>query len=172
MSPRCTQTCGSGCAWGCVSKHTSLLCGTLHLTRLLKGPWLVAVLMPPCLPPSPPPPLANQCRAQLAQVLATGLPPIGAQGALLAQVLLGQLLRLPASPLPTCAYVTLIVDLCKLMPVFAKYYAGGVRRLFERCDYLDPQVSHRLSQTAPCWQVATDPSTGPHRQWVQLQCTI
>jgi hypothetical protein len=80
------------------------------------------------------------CRAQLAQVLATGLPPIGAQGALLAQVLLGQLLRLPASPLPTCAYVTLIVDLCKLMPVFAKYYAGGVRRLFERCDYLDPQV--------------------------------
>jgi hypothetical protein len=105
-------------------------------------------------------------------VLATGLPPIGAQGALLAQVLLGQLLRLPASPLPTCAYVTLIVDLCKLMPVFAKYYAGGVRRLFERCDYLDPQVSHRLSQTAPCWQVATDPSTGPHRQWVQLQCTI
>ena len=77
----------------------------------------------------------------MAQVLAQGLPLPYLSYGITAEVLVAQMLRLPRPALKPVAYVSLIVDMCKLQPAFPKYYAGAIRRIVERMSVLDPEVS-------------------------------
>eukprot|EP00887_Chlorella_sp_A99_P001913 scaffold18.g1913.t1 len=85
-------------------------------------------------------------RVECAKRLANNLPLPFAHEPLLCEVLFSQMLRLPRPAFKPIMYATLMVDLCKLKPVFPRAMSTCVRECFARMRVLDPGLRARLAE--------------------------
>jgi nuclear cap-binding protein subunit 1 len=85
-------------------------------------------------------------RVECAKRLAGGLPLPYEFDGLLAEVLFGQMLRLPRPQFKPIMYATLMVDLCKLRRTFPRGMSGCMRECFARMNVMDPHLRLRLAE--------------------------